>query len=194
MTQPLKILLIEPDTDRASDISHALKQDGWAEVIVRPNADGLAGYIQSMEPDGVLIDMLEPTADELKMISLASDASHRPVVLFVDRSGPDLTKAAVDVGLSGYVVNGLQKDRVKPVLQTAMARFDHSNKLRSELVDAKRALSDRKTIDKAKGLLMSSKSISEQEAYDLLRKTAMDQGRKMIDVAQALVTTADLLG
>jgi response regulator NasT len=114
--------------------------------------------------------------------------------MFVDRSDTGLTQAAIGAGLSAYVVDGLQKNRIKPVLETAIARFKMMVQMRSELDAAKQALSDRKTIDKAKGLLMNARKIPEEEAYNLLRKTAMDQGRKVIDVAQALVTATDLLG
>ena len=113
--------------------------------------------------------------------------------MFVDQSDEAMTQAAIAAGLSAYVVNGLQKDRIKPVLETAIARFRMLSKMQSELDAAKQALSDRKTIDRAKGLLMRARGISEDEAYTLLRKTAMGQGRKVIDVATALVTAAELL-
>ena len=114
--------------------------------------------------------------------------------MFVDQSDAEMTKAAIAAGLSAYVVGGLQKDRIKPVLETAIARFQMISQMRSERDAAKQALQDRKTIDKAKGLLMRARNLTEDEAYNLLRKTAMDQGRKVIDVALALVTAADLLG
>jgi response regulator NasT len=113
--------------------------------------------------------------------------------MFVDQSDEAMTQAALSAGLSAYVVNGLQKDRVKSVLETAVARFRINQDMQSELDAAKRALADRKTIDRAKGILMRARKIPEDEAYALMRKTAMDQGRKVIDVATALVTAADLL-
>ena len=100
---------------------------------------------------------------------------------------------AIDAGVSAYVVDGLQKDRIKPILDAAIARFQVFTRMRKELETTKAALAERKVIDRAKGLLMKAKGLGEDEAYALLRKTAMDQGRKVADVAQSLVTTADLL-
>lgn len=113
--------------------------------------------------------------------------------MFVDRSDNDTTRAAIEAGLSAYVVDGLSASRIKPVLDAAIARFNMVSQIRSELEAVKSALAERKTIDRAKGLLMQARGISEDEAYALLRRTAMDQGRKVADVAQALVTAADLL-
>lgn len=189
----LKIVVVEPDPGRARDIIDALKEDGWADVIVIGSASQLDRAVQSQNPDIILIDLANPDRDTLEHLSLVSDAHARPVAMFVDHTDEAMTQAAIAAGLSAYVVNGLQKDRIKPVLETAIARFRKLSKLQSELGAAKQALSDRKTIDRAKGLLMRARSISEDEAYSLLRKTAMDQGRKVIDVAAALVTAAELL-
>jgi len=149
--------------------------------------------VKRQDPDLILIDIANPDRDTLEHISLMSDAKSRPVAMFVDRTDDAMTKAAIAAGVSAYVVNGLHKDRVKPVLETAIARFQIIQKMPTELDAAKRALSDRKMIEKAKGLLMRARSLSEDEAYNLLRKTAMSQGRKLTDVASALVTSADLL-
>ncbi len=156
-------------------------------------ASQLDRAVQSENPDIILIGLANPDRDTLEHLSLVSDAKARPVAMFVDYSDEGMTQAAIAAGLSAYVVNGLQKDRIKPVLETAIARFRMLSKMQSELNAAKQALQDRKTIDRAKGLLMQARSISEDEAYVLLRKTAMDQGRKVVEVATALVTAADLL-
>jgi two-component system, response regulator / RNA-binding antiterminator len=124
---------------------------------------------------------------------MATQSTERAVALFVDQTDDDLTRAALNAGVSAYVVNGMQINRIKPVLETAITRFQIMRRMRSELTAAKQALEDRKTIDRAKGILMRQRTLSEDEAYKLLRKAAMDQGRKVIDVAQALVTAADLL-
>lgn len=193
MVQDLKIVVVEPEPSKARDIIDALKEDGRADVTVIGSGSQLDRAVRTENPDIILIDLANPDRDTLEHLSLVSDAKSRPVAMFVDRSDEGLTQAAIAAGLSAYVVNGLQKDRIKPVLETAIARFRMLSKLQSELGAAKQALSDRKTIDRAKGLLMRARSISEDEAYSLLRKTAMDQGRKVIDVATALVTAADLL-
>ncbi len=194
MDAGLKILVVEPDEARARDIIDALKDGGWENVLVVGDVSALGRTLTQIDPDIVLIDIAHPDRDTLEHVSRVSDAKTRPVAMFVDRSDTDLTQAAIGAGLSAYVVDGLQKNRIKPVLETAIARFKMMVQMRSELDAAKQALSDRKTIDRAKGLLMNARGIKEDEAYNLLRKTAMDQGRKVIDVAQALVTAQDLLG
>ncbi|TCS66331.1 ANTAR domain-containing response regulator [Primorskyibacter sedentarius] len=193
METTLKILVVEAERERARDITEALVDGGWANVTVMESSVGLARAIVDADPDIVLIDISHPDRDTLEQLSIASDARSRPVAMFVDRTDADLSQAAIGAGLSAYVVDGLQKNRIKPVLQTAIARFNMMVKMQSELDAAKRALVDRKTIDRAKGLLMQARGVTEEEAYSLLRKAAMDQGRKVIDVAQALVTSADLL-
>ena len=194
MTQCLNILVVEPNADKALEISDALQENGWSDVTgIGLNAD-IAEAVASHNPDLILIDLTNPDRDTLEHLSMTSQAQSRPVAMFVDHTDDTMTKAAISAGVSAYVVNGLHADRIKPVLETAIARFHMIQKMQTELVAAKRALSDRKMIDRAKGLVMRARGISENEAYNLLRTTAMSQGRKVADVAQALVTSADLLG
>lgn len=193
MQADLKILLVGPEPIKAREIAGALKEAGWSDVTVLCDLGMLTRAVQKQEPDIVLIDLAHPDRDMLEHLSLVSNAKARAVAMFVDHTDEAMTQAAIAAGLSAYVVNGLQKDRIKPVVETAMARFEMTRNMQSELDAAKRALSDRKTIDRAKGILMQARQIPEAEAYDLLRKTAMNRGRRVIDVATALVTSAELL-
>ncbi|MBY5931522.1 ANTAR domain-containing protein [Tateyamaria omphalii] len=193
MTEDMKIAVIEPDPDRARDIIDALMEGGWTDVVVLGDVSGLARKLAALDPDLVLIDLANPSRDALEQVSVASEAQSRPVAMFVDRSDDEMTQAAVAAGLSAYVVGELQPDRIKPVLQTAIARFQMMSQMRNELEAAKQALADRKTVDRAKGMIMRAKGVGEEEAYALLRKTAMSQNRKVIEVAQALLTASDLL-
>lgn len=193
MHRNLSILVVEPDQDKALQIIGALKDAGWDIVHALAHVAGLERAIREHVPDIVLIDVAHPDRDMLEHISTVSDTKTRTVAMFVDQTDEDLTQAALNAGVSAYVVDGLQMNRIKPVLETAIARFQLMRKMQSELDAAKRALEDRKTLDRAKGILMRKRGLGEEEAYQLLRKTAMDQGRKVIDVAQALVTAADLL-
>lgn len=193
MQPDLSILVVEADPDKARQIIDALKDGGWDQVHALGQISGLERAIRAHEPDIVLIDMANPDRDTLEHISQVSDTSARTVAMFVDQTDEDLTQAALNAGVSAYVVDGLQMNRIKPVLETAIMRFQIMRKMQSELDAAKRALEDRKTLDRAKGILMRQRGLSEDAAYKLLRKTAMDQGRKVIDVAQALVTASDLL-
>jgi response regulator NasT len=189
----LKIVVVEADRDRALAIVDTLKDEGWSDVTVLGSATGLARRISALNPDLVLIDLEDPSRDALEQISLASEAEERAVAMFVDRSDDDMTMAAMTAGLSAYVVGAPEPDRVKSVLKTAIARFQVTSQMRRELQVAKQALEDRKTIDRAKGVVMRAKNVSEEEAYTLLRKTAMSRNCKVIDVAEALLTASDLL-
>ncbi|MEO1494269.1 MAG: ANTAR domain-containing protein [Pseudomonadota bacterium] len=189
----LKVAVVEADRDRALMIVDGLREAGDYDVTVIGDATGLARRLEALAPDLVLIDLADPNRDVLEELALASDATARPVAMFVDRTDSSATRAAIDAGVSAYVVDGLRKERIKPVLDAAIARFQVFARMRTELETTKAALAERKVIDRAKGLLMKAKGLSEEEAYALLRKTAMDQSRKVADVAQALVTAADLL-
>ncbi|WP_376874506.1 ANTAR domain-containing response regulator [Albirhodobacter sp. R86504] len=193
MPQPLRILVVEPDSTRAAAIAEALMSGGWSDVTIAPQMTGLARKLQEVDPDLVLIDLANPNRDMLEQVSAASDAKGRPVAMFVDQSDDDMTSAAVAAGVSAYVVGGMVPERIKPVLKTAIARFQMISQMRLELAAAKQALTDRKVIDRAKGVLMRARGISEEEAYNLLRVRAMDRKCKVIDVAEALITASDLL-
>ncbi|MEM1363585.1 MAG: ANTAR domain-containing protein [Pseudomonadota bacterium] len=193
MTPSLKIAIVEEDVDRSRQIVDGLRDAGNFEVIVLGETSSMTRRLTEIAPDVVLIDISNPSRDSLEALSLASGAQERPVAMFVDRSDDELTRAAIEAGLSAYVVDGLKPERIKPVLDAAIARFNMVSQMRSELETVRAALAERKTIDRAKGLLMRARGLSEDEAYALLRKTAMDSGKKLVDVAQALVTAADLL-
>lgn len=193
MRSDLKIIVVEQSRDRALEIIDALRDGGWENVVVLGDTVGLARKLMDLSPDVVLIDIANPSRDMLENLGVASGAGQRPVAMFVDRSDTEMTRAAVEVGLSAYVVDGLRKERIIPILETAIARFQSMSRMRAELDAAKQALEDRKTIDKAKGILMQAKGASEEDAYALLRKTAMDQGLKVIDIARSLIVASDLL-
>jgi len=194
MQDRLTVVVVEEDRERAIGIVDALNRTGDCDVHVVQTYKGLAPKIAAYAPDIVLIDIDNPTRDMMEELTLASGPLDRPVAMFVSGPAGGLAKAAIEAGVSAYVVDGLAPERIKPVLDTAIARFSMVRQMRQELVETRRALEERKVIDRAKGLLMKAKGIDEDAAYALLRKTAMDQGRKVADVAEALVTAAGLLG
>lgn len=193
MDKRLSIVIVEKDSERARMIADALREVGDHDAVIIAEESGLARRIAERAPDLVLIDVSSPSRDRLEELTLASGPLERPVAMFVDRSDPNLTRAAIEAGVSAYVVDGLRADRIRPVLDAAIARFALFHRMRAELAATRAALEERKIIDRAKGLLMRAKGIGEDEAYALLRRTAMDQKRKIVEVAQALVTAADLL-
>ncbi|MGJ8605107.1 MAG: ANTAR domain-containing response regulator [Marivita sp.] len=194
MRSPIRIVVVEQDRDRAISIVDALKDACACDVLVVGDSSGLERKIAGYGPDIVLIDIDNPTRDMLEELTLASGPLDRPVAMFVSGNSDGLAEAAIVAGVSAYVVDGLAPERIKPVMDTAIARFAMVRQMRNELAETRRALEERKVIDRAKGLLMKAKGIDEDAAYALLRKTAMDQGRRVADVAEALVTAAGLLG
>ena len=193
MQRILKIIIVETDQSRAALIEESLALAGQYELLTISDMSRLTTAISDHNPDIILIDLDNPSRDSLEELRLASAPLERPVALFVDHSDANLTKLAIEAGVSAYVVDGLRAERLKPIIDAAVARFTMFRQMRNELATTKRALEERKVIDRAKGLLMKAKGIDEQAAYDLLRRAAMDQGRKVFDVAEALVTTAGLL-
>ncbi len=193
MPSDISIIVVEKDQDRASRIVEALTAAGDYRITVLSDEAGLAQRIAELRPDVVLIDVASPSRDVLEELTLASGAMERTVAMFVDKSDPGITRAAIEAGVSAYVVDGLRPDRIKPILDAAIARFHMFSRMRTELATTKAALEERKVIDRAKGFVMRAKGLDEVAAYQLIRKTAMDQGKRVVDVANALVMAAELL-
>lgn len=189
----LSILVIDEDEIRASIIRQGLLEAGFDSVHLTSVMYGLVRVIEDLSPDVIVIDLANPSRDLVEHLSRVSNAVRRPVAMFVDQSDAGMMEAAIQAGVSAYVVDGLRKDRVKAILDMAIARFNAYSRLRDELETTRQALEDRKALDRAKALLMRSRGLSESEAHHLIRKTAMSQNRRMADVAQAIISTADLL-
>ncbi|MBO6755034.1 MAG: ANTAR domain-containing protein [Roseibium sp.] len=193
MDSALSILVIDENRIRASIIEQGLREAGHDHVVVIHQVSGLVRQIADIAPDVIVIDLENPNRDQLEHIFQVSRAVRRPIAMFVDTSEPGSIEAAVDAGVSAYVVDGLKKERVKAIMDMAISRFRAFSRLEGELEAARGALAARKTVDRAKGILMKSKGLSEQEAYDLLRRTAMQQSRKINEVAESLIIAAGLL-
>lgn len=190
----LSILIIDENRIRASIIEEGLREAGYARVAVIHDVNEVGRTIALTMPDVIFIDLENPKRDTLEHFFSLSRAIQRPIAMFVDRSDGTMIEKAVEAGVSAYVVDGLKKERVKPILDMAISRFNAFSRLSRELEEARSALEERKIIDQAKGILMKTKDLSEPEAYALLRKTAMNQNRRLIDIAQSLITAANLLG
>ena len=189
----LSILIIDENKLRAAIIEDGLREAGHQTVAVLHSVKDAARTIVDSGPDVVVIDLENPGRDQLEHFFSLSRALKKPIAMFVDRSDASEIEAAVDAGVSAYVVDGLKKERVKPILDMAISRFNAFARLTRELEEARSALEDRKIIDEAKAILMKSRSLSEADAYALMRRTAMNQNRKIVDIAQSLITAARLL-
>ncbi|RWC36649.1 MAG: ANTAR domain-containing response regulator [Mesorhizobium sp.] len=189
----LTVLVIDENHIRASIIEAGLREAGHEQVTVVHDVAGIARRIAEIEPDVIFIDLENPNRDMLENMFQLSRVVKRPIAMFVDRSDQASIEAAVAAGVSAYVVDGLRQERVKPILDMAISRFNAFSRMARELEEARSELEDRKVIDRAKGILMRSRGLSEDAAYTLLRKTAMSQNRKISEIAQSLVTAAGLL-
>ena len=189
-----RVLVIDDDAGRASMIEAGLREAGHAAVHLITDMRELLRRIVDIDPEVIVIGLGNPNRDVLDQMFQVSRSVRRPVAMFVDQSDRASIEAAIDAGVSAYVVNGLKRERVKSVLDTAIMRFNVVNRLREELDRAKQALEDRKVIDRAKGILMKSRDLSEEDAYALLRSTAMKESRRVVEVAQGLLTAVKLLG
>ncbi|MET0364598.1 MAG: ANTAR domain-containing protein [Sphingobium sp.] len=190
----MKIAVIDDSAARAAVIEEGLREAGLTDVTVLIDRRGVVAELERLSPDVILINLENPSRDMLEESFALSRALSRPIAMFVDQSDEASIADAVDAGISAYVVDGLRKERIKPVLELAVRRFSAFSRLQSELHEARSALAERKTIDKAKMLLMKRRKVDEPTAYALLRKQAMDSGRRIVDVAEALITAESLLG
>jgi response regulator NasT len=187
------VVIVDENAARASIIEAGLKSAGHEHVTIINDMSGVVAKIAAIAPDVVVIDLQNPNRDMLEDALQLSRAVKRPVAMFVDKSDNEMMQSAIDAGVSAYVIDGLRQDRVKAILDMAVSRFNAFSKLERELEEAKSALENRNVIDQAKRLIMSSRAVSEDEAYKLLRKTAMNQNRKIVEVAESLVLSANLL-
>ncbi|MCM2457983.1 ANTAR domain-containing response regulator [Rhizobium sp. CG4] len=189
----LTILVIDENAIRASIIEEGLREAGHSRVTVIHEVHGVARTIETLRPDVIVIDIENPNRDMMEHLFQLTRTVGRPIAMFVDRSDTASIEAAVEAGVSAYIVDGLKKERVKPILDMAVSRFNAFSRLQRELAEAKSALVDRKVVERAKGVLMKMRGLSEEEAFALLRQTAMNEKKKLSEIAQSVVTAAGLL-
>ncbi len=188
----LRILIVDQNVMRASVLEEGLREAGHHDVVVVRDMQNLLRRIVDADPDVIFIDLENPNRDVLEQMFQVSRSVHRPVAMFVDRSDATMIEAAVEAGVGAYVVDGLRKERIKPILDMTISRFNAFSRLRDELDKTRQQLEDRKLIDRAKGILMKERSLSEEDAYSLMRKAAMSENLKLAQVAQSIITAAKL--
>jgi response regulator NasT len=193
MDPSLKIVIVDENPIRAAILEDGLREAGYAHVIRLDETSHLLTRIYSIDPDVILIDLESPSRDVLEQMFQMSRVVKRPIAMFVDQSDAASIEAAVDAGVSAYIVGGLRKERIKNILDLCISRFNAFARLQDELDRTRTALEDRKVIDRAKGILMKAKNLNEEDAYALLRRTAMNEKKKIAEVAQSVVTAAELL-
>lgn len=206
-SQSLRLVVIAPDSlypdaedehavqqaERSRLLRISLLENGYNIIAVLPTDTFLGERIAQLQPDMIVVDAESAARDALEHVVMATRDARRPIVMFTNDEDTTHVKDAVAAGVSAYIVAGLAPERIRPILDVAMARFQHEQELRRELADARSQLQERKVIDRAKGLLMQRQGLTEHAAYEKLRKTAMDRGLKLGDVAQRILDVADLL-
>jgi two-component system, response regulator / RNA-binding antiterminator len=192
-SKDLRILVIDENPIRRAILEAGLLEAGFENVRILTDMMGLIDQIYVIDPDVIVIDLENPSRDVLEQMFQVSRLVRRPVAMFVDQSDRATIEAAIDAGVSAYIVDGLKKERVRPILDMTISRFRAFDALRVELETTRSALKERKLIDRAKGILMKTKGLDEDAAYKLLRRTAMNQNRKIVDVAESLISAFDLL-
>lgn len=208
MTDALRIVVVAPDlaiadpddehaatqAERSRALRIGLLENNFNLIATLPADVFLSERLAQLQPDMIIVDAESEARDALEHVVMATRAARRPIVMFTNDEDTTHVKDAVAAGVSAYIVAGLAPQRIRPILDVAMARFQHEQALRAELADAKTELQDRKTIDRAKGVLMQRQGLSEQAAYEKLRKTAMDKDLKLGEVARRMLEMVDLLG
>lgn len=189
----LRIVIVDQNPVRTAILCDGLREAGHNQVTVLESSLDLEQRLRAIDADIVLIDLENPNRDVLEQMIRISGASARPVAMFADRSDSAMINAAIDAGVSAYVVDGLKKERVKSIVDLSVSRFNAFARLREELAHVQGQLADRKAIDQAKGLVMKAKNISEEQAYAMMRKVAMNEGKKIAEIARSIITAAELL-
>ena len=193
MSKPLSVVLIDDNPARAEIVESGLRDAGYVLLARLDGTYDLAARVDALQPDVIVVSIDSPSRDAIEDLRRTTEKQPRPIALFADRSDPATIAAGMEAGVSAYVVKGLTQDRVQPVVDVAVAHFNRYHTMREELDRARLSLVERKTVDRAKGLLMEQKGLTEEAAYKLLRKLAMDQNKRIGEVAQDVLTYAKAL-
>jgi len=188
----LRVMLVDDSHEETSPLKQSLLEAGFDVVETAHTAAALLDRVAALQPDVIIIDTNSPTRDTLEQLSFVTREQPRPIVLFTDDRENTTIQAALRAGVSAYVVAGMQPDRLQPILDVALARFEQERALRDELKDTQDRLAERKVVERAKGLLMEQKRVSENEAFRMMRKLAMDRNRQLVEIAQQIIDIAEM--
>lgn len=191
---PLKVLLIDEDPDRAATLREALVAGGYDVVSSFSSPVDLYDKVKNHAPDLIIIDTESPSRDVIEHITFISRDQPRPIVMFSADRESETIRSAVRAGVTAYIVDGLSEERIQPILHVAVERFEAEQALRQELASAKSELSERKLVERAKGVIMKQKNVDEEEAFRTLRKFAMDRGVRLAEAADQIIQIAKVLG
>lgn len=191
--KPARVMLVDDTPTRSAILEQALLDQGLIVVCRLESAQGLIKNVEIHQPDIIIMDLESPDRDTLENMTVLNQHNPKPVIMFSEEGDSQIIFQAIQAGVSAYIVDGLNPHRVKPILDVAIARFREYQALRKELKQTRDQLADRKIIDKAKGLLMKTKGLDEEQAYHAMRKMAMDQSKPLVDIAQNILSVMELL-
>jgi response regulator NasT len=188
-----RIAIVDESVARSAIIAAGLRDGGYENIVIIGKVQALLAEVVRIDPDVILIDLENPSRDVLEQMFTVSRVVRRPIAMFVDHSDDETIEAAVEAGVSAYIVDGFKKERMKPILNMCISRFNAFARLEAELQATKTKLQKRELVDRAKLLLMERRNIPESEAYALMRRAAMNEKKQIAEIAQAILTASELL-
>jgi response regulator NasT len=189
----LRVSIVDDDSGRSIILDKALDDAGYQVIAVLSSKDNLLKHIEKEQPDVIIVDLESPSRDSLESMRIVNQHNPKPIVMFTNDSDHNMIGDAINAGVSAYVVDGFNEKRIKPIMDVAIARFREMQALRAELEKTKNSLEERKILDKAKGIIMQQRKCSEDEAYKILRNLSMENNRRLVDVAEQLITITNAL-
>jgi len=189
----MRVLLIDESPERIAVLREGLEGAGYEVAAALASPLELLRAVEEVKPDVIIIDTESPSRDVLEHVVLITRDQPRPIVMFASDDAPETIRLAVRAGVSAYIVDGLDPARVKSIIDVAVARFGEHQRLRTELAEANLKLSERKLVERAKGILMKARGMDEEQAFQALRRMAMDRGKRLVDIARQVIDMADLL-
>jgi two-component system, response regulator / RNA-binding antiterminator len=190
----MRVLVVDESAERAELVREGLRVAGYEVAASLSSPLALLEAIERLQPDVIVVDTESPSRDVLEHLVVMSQHTPRPVVMFASDAAPEKIREATRAGVSAYVVDGLAPERIQPIIDAALARFEEVQSLRAQLAEANLRLAERKLVDRAKGLLMKSRRLDEPAAYDLMRRMAMDRKLRLAEIARRIIDASDLLG
>ncbi|MEO0883426.1 MAG: ANTAR domain-containing protein [Pseudomonadota bacterium] len=190
---PLRVLIIDEDLERAKLVKEGLLDDAVVQMATQMHGRGLLDLISNWHPDVIIMECNSPDRDTIESLRQVAQTNPKPIVMFVEKDGRGFMQDAIEAGVSAYVIDGLTPSRVRPLIDTAIARFKHIDGLKAELRQTKEDLAARKVIERAKGLLMERQGIKEAEAFRTMRDMSQRQGKPLKDIAENIISVLDML-
>ena len=189
----LNVTIVDDDSGRSIILERALKDAGYAVLAILSSNDNLLMHIEKSQPDMIIVDLDSPSRDSLESMRIVTQHNPKPIVMFTNDADDSMISEAINAGVSAYVVDGFNEKRIKPIMDVAIARFREFQALRNELKKTRNTLEERKTMDKAKGIIMEQRNCNEEEAYKILRKLSMENNKRMVEVAEQIISITGAL-